>query len=384
MGMEETSVNGWSNEKAAVEMIMKERERLERASDPSFLKAYKKNYPLHEDDIFDNSQMGMFEDDVNDILSNTLRNLELGKCPEAPYKIIPSNTGGYDAVPDPKREKGKGGFWIIEQPQPGLIYYQSIDGVASSKRDGEEEGSWVASTIWKGFDPKGNSYEPVCHYFERPYRIEDSYRNLTVQFRFYNKYDGMKSINYESNAATGDHFGTYLEKEGLYKKYAGKRKDLSGKGWVDTKKRGQPVNDHTRDWQIKQANIFLRKYGMNFRSPLMIRNLMLPSTTNADLRDDFFIFLTAIPNFDQPIVKKEDKRFRSVFKLVQTPQGVVHQHIRVPINPDPTNDADKMKIDFQHQMMIKYGMNWFGIMSAEEKRRYTDLATMIAEQAKMQ
>ena len=60
------------------------------------------------------------------------------------------------------------------------MYYQAIDGIGTGKRDGAEDGSWIASIIFKGYDPDGGSFMPVGIYFERPNTIEQGFNSMSI------------------------------------------------------------------------------------------------------------------------------------------------------------------------------------------------------------
>jgi hypothetical protein len=378
VGMKYLDKNGWSNKEAGLLWYEEQKRKFQDSGDYIGARDFKMQYPRDEQDIFDINDGGMFEEATVEILKHRGNELQKMGDIEAQYKLIATSTG-FEMLPDNKyRDPEKdGGFWMVEPPQQGITYYIAIDSIGSAKKDGGEKGSWIASVVFKAHDPAGRHYEPVNIYFERPQTIEQGYRNIVNQFTFYNKFDGVKEINYETNAATGDHLGTFLEKEDLYKKYAAKRKDLSGKGWTNTKKRGTPVNEHTREWQLKQANIFLRKHGMHFRSLKLIKQLLLPSEENADIRDAFLVFMTSIPNFDKPVEKKTEIRYRTDVQLTRDAAGrTVYKTVKVPIF-DPKAQLDKTPMDlfyeFDRELKERYGEYGYQRGTAAEREKYRKL-----------
>jgi hypothetical protein len=187
------------------------------------------------------------------------------------------------------------------------------------------------------------------------------------QWNFYNKFGGGKEINYEVNASTGDHFGTFLEKNGLYQ-YAYKRKDLSGKGYINTKKRGSAINEHTRDWQVRQANMFLRAHGHNIKSRLLLESLLLGENENADLRDAFLIFMISIPNFEKPVERKVQEKFRSKVILERKPDGTFgYKTIKQKIGANVLDDMSRG--DYVDHLKKKYGHYWFQKATGSEKEK---------------
>lgn len=378
MGM--FSKNGWSNKEAGLQWYNEQVAHAQDTGDYVSARNFKMQYPKDEQDIFDLTAGTTFEPDVIEILKHRRKQI-VDNSEEGQYKLIPMQSG-FDMIPDTKKRDPQkdGGFWMIEQPKSGITYYQAIDGIGSAKKDGGEKGSWIASVIFKGYDPATNNhYEPVCIYFERPQTIEAGYRNIVNQMLYYNRFDGVKEINYETNAATGDHFGTYLEKENLYQKYAVRRKDLSGKGWTNTKKRGTPVNDHTREWQVKQANLFLRKHGGSIRSLMVLNQLLLDQDKNADIRDAFLIFMTSIPNFDKPIKKSTESKTRTDLILVQDGSGRwVYKQIKVEILPPQLQDEPQDEfLKFEQELKSKYNTPQpYQKANSEERERYSRLKAL--------
>lgn len=322
--------NGYLDLEAAEKWYEVEYARKAKSSDPSDLIAFKKNNPRSRDDIFDLATSGVFEDDVSDKIKvqlNEVRGEKPAKFPELKYSL--SNIGGaVRGVPD----KTRGVFDILEMPKPGCLYYSCVDGVATGKQVSGDEGSKVASIIMKMYDPDINSfsYMPVCVYHERPSTVEQSYFHISNQAMFYNVYDGFKGFSAEANASTADHFATFLSKEGL-SRYVIMRKDLSGKGYSNTKRVFQYVTPSVRDYQIKMANPFLRKYIQSLRHKGLLQDLMKPSTENADLRDAFLMFFVAVPpDFDKPIEKTVSK-YTSTLVLEYTSEGTRWKEVRVKV-----------------------------------------------------
>jgi len=374
MGLEQFSVNGWSDKEKGTEWVMAERERLAKVEDRAYLNAFKRNYPLTEDDIFDLGQGAMFEEDVAETLSATLKKLIEEGSPEAPYKL--SNLNGNIEY----RPHSDGKVHIIEPPKQGLIYYLTLDGIASGTEDGAEAGSELACIIFKGFDPEGRSFEPVCVYKERPKRIEEAYVTVRNMFLLYNAYNGFKvqkGIYYETNAGTGSGFANFLMNHGLAA-YKGKRIDVSGKGNIDTKKDGQAVDKYVQAFQINKANIFLRRYGWAIRSKLLLRDLLKAKEVNADLRSAFFMLMIAIPDFDKPIEKKKKVGYRTLYTTVINGNGeIVWGEKRIPLSgvSDTTNHQSAERLDqFTSEMMQQYGRYWFQSMNKEQRDKYKALA----------
>lgn len=376
LGLQQFSTNGWSNEKAATEWVMRELEKKEKLSDQGDAIAWKKNYPLTTDWIWDLAAGdGAFEQDVMDMIALRQSQLIEQKVPEPQVKLLPT-ANGIESFPDPKpRGKHDGGFWMVEPPEPNQQYYQTIDGAASGKEDGAVEGSWICSIIFKGQSLKGDTFSPVCIYFERPNRLEDGYRHMVNQFNYYNKYQGMIHVNYESNAGTGGNFGTYLDKEGLFK-YIMRRKDLTSKGWVDTKKLGTAVNEDILIDLARRANPFLRKHIMACRSSLFLSGLAVPKGDNSDIRSAFLIFMASVADWDKPKKEKPRPTHIESVQLVRGPRGEMNYvTVKIPVANDNVPVAEVGKLQqFQRELEMKYGSAyWYQRSTQEERQKYNML-----------
>lgn len=316
--MSMTDQNGHADEKRGMEWYDKELERLEKIKDEgNTLIAFKKNNPKSLDDIFDLASGSMFEQDVSDKIKLQHKNIVASNIPITTCRLVETN-GVFETLVD---KKGK--ISILENPKPGVEYRLEIDGVSTGTDVGDQEGSSVAGSIIKGFDPEGGSYGPVCIYEERPDTVENSYHTLMNVAKYYNKHSGLKSINPEGNAGNADHISTFLDKHGMGH-YISFRKDLSGKGYSNTKKRGTYVTKDVRDWQIKQANIFLRKYIGNIKMIRLLEDLLKPKDENADVRDSWFMWFVDVgPDFDKPIIKRSIPK-RTISTIHRRPDGTTY------------------------------------------------------------
>lgn len=317
--------NGWSNEQKGREWWEKEVERLSKIEDQSYLTAFRKNNPMSKDDIFELGKGSMWEDDVKEKI--ILQTKELSKNPPAIGKYTIVELGGeITASPDKSSP-----IEILEPPKPGISYYELIDGVATGTNVGSETGSSVSGMIVKMFDPDGDSYSPVALYYERPKTIEDSYIKLANLAMHYNKFGGFQKFGAEANAGNADHFSTFLTKRGLAK-YIAKKKDLSGKGHVNTKKNFTYVTSDVRDFQIRQANIFLRKYVHHFKMVKVLNDLLKAATENADIRDSWLMFFVTVPmDFDKPYVKPKDRYKERVIMTKDSQGRTTWQTIKIKI-----------------------------------------------------
>ncbi len=289
--------NGHADEKRGMEMWEKRVEDFESKGKMDKARGFKMNNPRFMSDIFDLKAGKRFEEDNDDRIKEQHKLIVAANVPLTICKLVELNNE-VNTVVD---KTGK--VTILENPKPGIEYRLEIDGVATGTDVGEEEGSSVAGTIVKGYDPEGGSYGPVCIYKERPETVENSYYVLMNQAKYYNKFGGLKSINPEGNAGNADHICTFLDKQGMGN-YISFRKDLSGKGNSNTRKRGTYVTKDVRDWQMKQANIFVRKYIGNIRMLPLLEEMLKPVGENTDIMDSWLMWFVDVgPDFDKPIKK---------------------------------------------------------------------------------
>ncbi len=379
MGLPEYSINGWSQEKEGTEWVLRRLEEKEKSTDPADALAWRKNYPLTEQDIWDLSEGdGAFEKATMEAVSHRHNELiESGKNEEIPVKLINSGDAIVSIPDTSRRGKDDGGFWQIEPPVEYQEYYQTIDGAASGKEDGAEQGSWIASIIWKGISLKGDDYAPVNIYFERPQRLEEGYRNMVNQFRFYNKFSGVRHINYETNAGLGGNFGSFLDAEELYK-YIMRRKDLTGKGHINTFKLGTAVDENIKDNLYRRGDRFLPKFVHTWRSRIILSSLLVSKTTNSDPRSSFLIFMASVADWDKVKKVKPAAEFRTLLSLERKGNQWEYVQTKIPVgNHDvaPTQMSELMQ--YQNFLMNKYGQHyWFNKSNAEERKKYQQLKGM--------
>lgn len=308
--------NGFPNKRKAIDWWDKTMEQIRKNSDTEAAcdaeRAFRMNNPRTLKDIFELAGHGRWEDDVAEKIKLQTINVISNPMPEEKGKLVDIG-GNISFMPNKS-----GNITILERPRQGVTYYLCVDGTASGKNSGDKDGSNVSGLIVKMFDSNSFIYAPVCLYYERPTTVEQSYINLVTQAKFYDQYGGLKCISAEGNAATADHFATFLSKIGL-EKWIPFKKDLSGKGYVKTRKMFPYITVDVRDWQVRQANIFLRKYIENIKLLPLLDELMLPADENTDILDSWLMWFYVIPlDFDKPIKKvaKNPHKVRTITRGV--------------------------------------------------------------------
>lgn len=284
----------------------------------------KRQYPETVDEAFGSSSGGYcWEDDVVELLKaqkTAILNADIS-CPKYHINCL------VNQLPQ-ATQANNGTIYILEHPKPNCIYASLVDGVATDTDTGGEEGSNICSIIMKIFDPQGDPYMPVSIYDERPKTIEGSYIKMLNQAIYYNQHGGFEKFYAEANAATASHFGNFLLSRG-FRHWIAMRKDLSGKGWVDTKKIFQYRTDEGKEFQFKQGNMFFRKYTHSIQMLPLLEQLLWPKSKNADQRDAFLQLFTARPNFDEAKKPKAAPKPKTVLTIVN--EGGYNVFKEVPV-----------------------------------------------------
>lgn len=293
--------NGHTDHKRAQEEIEKRWEVLAKHPNPNKLIEDKMNNPITIGDVWNFAQGKFFSKPVMDILSFTAKEVA-----EKPPLIIRCDLVNKDGVTVVEDKKANGDWYILERCKPNADYYMQIDGVASGKTTGGKKGSAVGLVVMKGYDPTAGmdgSYYPVAASKIRPDEIEDSYDNIHNAFLYYNQHGGFQKFHAEGNAGTSDHFSSFLKAKGL-SKYIPFAKDVSGKGYVNTDKPFQFVTGDIRDYQVRQANPFLKLHGHKIKILILLTDLLKGKEENSDLRDAFLMFFCYMKiDFYLPIKK---------------------------------------------------------------------------------
>lgn len=282
------------------------------------LLAFVRNNPRSLEDIFSSGEGSRWESDVVNIIKEQ-RRIVLQEKPVYKPGTLLDFSQKISFVPSQS-----GSVHILEQPRDGVEYLTLVDGVATGTESGAEAGSKVAAVVVKKFDPSGLSYQPVAYYYERPKTVEQSYITITNLSVLYNSFGLFKGIMAEANASTADHFATYLKKRGLGK-FIMYRRDLLGNNKINSGKPFHYVNADVRDFQMRHANIFMRKYGSSITLLPLLDQMLLSKEENTDILDAWLMLFLALPdNYDEP-VKQRVVRKRMVRVFKRDSRGVLVQ-----------------------------------------------------------
>ena len=87
------------------------------------------------------------------------------------------------------------------------------------------------------------------------------------------------------------------------------RKSLTGNKKGNQNKPFYYVNNDIRDYQMKQANIFLRKYVGSITLIELLDQMLMAKAENTDVLDAWLmLFLALPPDYDKPIKRKAERK----------------------------------------------------------------------------
>lgn len=286
--IDEYMVNGFSDEKGAMEWILRKREILDKNPNKSALNAFIKSHPLDEKELFELGGVGFWENKSLNILNEVKHELETKPVPISPVVITPMGTEIKVKVVQSSP------VTILRHPKEGVKTLFGIDSVMSGKESGDEAGSQFAAVGITQYDPADLicepnmevSYSPSCLYHERPDTIQGAYEVTLDLLRYYNKFgtpdNPMVSVMPEANAATADHFTSFMVTKGMGHLLA-RRPDLSGKNHSDQTKAGVYMTNHSLEWGRRAINAWVQKYGYRNKMLEVILDLIQLGAVNADI-----------------------------------------------------------------------------------------------------
>lgn len=235
--------NGWSNEKAATEWILKTREKLDKIEDKSFLNSFIKQYPLDIQEVFSFSAEGNLPKHIIDKL-NTQERIILSSKPPIDSSVLYRDVEGVIQRRPDTRSKMR----FLHSPEPGHTYIAGIDPIpfiSKNMGDGSKQG-----IVIKDLDT--NRY--VAHYAERDSDPDAIVDNMILLQEYYNNAVAMIEVN---------RGGVVLDKYKVLNKMhlLAKKPIFLGKGFVKVDESyGYYKNDHTSERGNTYLIDYLNKY----------------------------------------------------------------------------------------------------------------------------
>lgn len=288
--------DGFIDKDAAERWYEQQYNEKSKSDDESDLIAFLKNNPRDIKDIFAMGVSGYFNERAEANLRH-IRDTIILNSKDVPHRLQANENGKVEIFPDKK-----GAYLIHEHPKHNVKYYMTIDGVATGTQYGAgNKGSKVAAIIWKMFDPDTNRpFETVATMAFRPQSLEQTFPYLLDFAKYYDKYNGFMYMHPEASNSTHELLPQYMINEGFIH-WVKKRVDYSKHGNIDTKKYGQPMNQHSIPYAVGRWNQLLEKYPHCITMLNVIDDMLLPVDENADIRSAALLFAFLIDrDFDKP------------------------------------------------------------------------------------
>lgn len=269
MGHEKFSINGWSQEQAAREWILKKREQLYQAEDKTDYFKFITDNPLSAPEVFNLTTESIWQQDVLVILDRAEKAIEAEGVIQKYYFLSREGDG---VRMDPAPEGVETPFTIIETVQKGLIYPSGTDPIPFSN-NAIGDGSSYSLTIK---NPQTNRH--IANYYERNLDINHVFNHTTMLQDLFNKSRTMIELN---------------QGGAIFQLYLAQRPDLLAPMplhvGITFEKRLYDFcyakNTHTDKKLNEYLLAFLYRYGYNIRLKKLIEEIRKFTLANTDVLD---------------------------------------------------------------------------------------------------
>ena len=278
--------NGYSDEKAATDWIMKTRETLDKLEDKSYLNSFIKQYPLEIQEVFSVAGHGAFPKHIMDKLDSQER-IILSQRPPIDRSYLSRDFSG-EII---KKADISSPMYFLENPHPDHTYIAGIDPIPfNSKNMGDGSKQCI---VIKDIDT--NRY--VAYYTERDSDPDDIVKNMILLQEYYNDAVAMIEIN-----RGGVVKQKYKDAGKLH--LLAKKPIFLGKGfWKDDDSVGYYKNDVTAERGNAYIIDYLKSYTDDIWFLLMVQDLKNYLIENTDIADA----MVACEIMHKNIAKKSEK-----------------------------------------------------------------------------
>ncbi len=297
---------GHSDYVGAMEWWEQEYEAYRRSGNEEKLNEFLKNNCTEEKHIFDLASSDRFEPDVAQLAKIQYEEVLKMKDNIWVPTFLKNTNNTIESIP-----VAKSPLTILEQPKPSVPIWIVVDNIGKGSDIGSTDGSKYSAMAVKGHDPNGKDWQPIMHYYERPKTLEEAFMQTLNMAIYCNKHGNLEGIAVEANSNM-EYFGVFFRKMGFYHLILNAR-DLSGKGYINTKKIGQNRTKETERFQYNWANPHFRKYISSITLLPLLEDMLTDADVNADSLDSYLQLAGCLdPDYDKPIEKKKPIR-RAVF-----------------------------------------------------------------------
>lgn len=320
--------NGYSLEDKAKEWVMKERLKLERATDKTRYWTFVKNYPLSIDEVFEVNKMGFLPPEVYNQLDVAKKNLET---------VNPVEQGFLNQEKDGSikfQKSNKGYYFIARHPLSAETYIGGIDPIPFSEGK-VTEGSDFAIVI------KSRENQSYDAYFADRDLDEDRVMDRSIMLQRYyasSKYPLGAPAMLEINMG---HVTRRVYKErGLLPTLIAKSPHILGSVYVDNKENYGWRKDGERSGALAIASLitYLKKYAQYIPFLRLIKEVTNFPKANTDVLDA----VVSCEVFDKALSEIEKKKtgigksFRQVKHLAIEEGKTVVRWRTVEVSGDDT------------------------------------------------
>jgi len=290
--------NGYSDEKAATDWIMKTRERLDKLEDKSHLNSFIKQYPLDIQEVFSVSGHGAFPKVIMDKL-DTQERIILSTRPPVDKSFLSRDYSG-EII---KKADVSSTMHFLENPHPEHTYIAGIDPIPfNSKNMGDGSKQCI---VIKNIDT--NRY--VAYYLERDSDPDQIVNNMILLQEYYNNAVAMIEIN------RGGVVKQKYKDAGKIHLLA-KKPIFLGKGfWKDDDSIGYYKNDVTAERGNTYIIDYLKAYTDDIWFLDMVQDLKNYLIDNTDIADA----MVACEIMHKNIVKKFQKKAPEIQETKEIP-----------------------------------------------------------------
>jgi hypothetical protein len=180
--------NGRSDEKRAMEYILRTRERLDRAKSKKKLNQFIKAYPLTIEELFDINTQSIFTEDINDIINEASIRIRSEQRPVTRWDLKRRPTG----IIEPVLNQTSGEFHILEHPQKEVKYGAGNDPIPFGHEEGESDSNRSKNAVLIG---EVFSKKPVAFHVERTHDADAAMMNALLLMDYY----GVEELMVERN-----------------------------------------------------------------------------------------------------------------------------------------------------------------------------------------
>ena len=288
IGLTEFSYNGWSDEKAAYDWIMRKRDVLGKAEDKTTYYKFVTDYPITVDEVLNMVPDAVLPQQILFMLDQAEKKIASENIVQQPYELFRLDNNLIQAKPV-NIELAKAKFVIIHPPEKGLQYSGGTDPIPFGNASMADGSDW-ASIIKRQKDQRH-----VAYYKERNMDPDETVKNAIMLQDLYTQVSGFNvqtMLEFTRGEAAMLTYVNLLRTELLYEmpQHLGITFEKRKYPW------GVSKNPHIEARGNKYLLNWLWKNAGNVRLKLLIDELRWYLKVNHDLLDAMIMELFIMEN----------------------------------------------------------------------------------------